>query len=141
MSQFKCKEELYKILCSSHEEFDLAHTALLLAEIWSSEVDVDEDLFRINLLADGVAHRLSDEDNALFDVNVLSEYLFDEKGFQDRQHNLIYGDEDEVVYYNPYAESFHNLVKNLSIKGLQSFVLNTKEHDINVEFLKEKIIN
>jgi len=101
MSQFKCKEELYKILCSSHEEFDLAHTALLLAEIWSSEVDVDEDLFRINLLADGVAHRLSDEDNALFDVNVLSEYLFDEKGFQGNQEN----------YYDPKNSFLNEVLK------------------------------
>ena len=67
--------------------------------------------------------------------------LFDEKGFQKREHNLIYADEDVIALYNPYAESFSQLVKNLSIAGLQAFVLHTKKHDIDIEFLREKIIN
>ena len=67
--------------------------------------------------------------------------LFDEKGFQKREHNLIYSDEDEAVFSYPNAELFSQLVKNLSIAGLQTFVIHSKKHEINIEFLREKIFN
>ena len=67
--------------------------------------------------------------------------LFDEKGFQNREHNLIYGAMDKTAFYPPYSPSFSRVADMVSADGLNVFILEKNDHNIDVEFLKEKIIN
>ena len=70
------------IVRSSEEEIDLARTALLIAATEYPKLNIERELYRIGLLADGVAHRMYDDTSPLYHLNMLSEYLFDELGFR-----------------------------------------------------------
>ena len=67
--------------------------------------------------------------------------LFDENGFQNRKHNLIYGDKDRTKFFPPYSTSFSKVADMVSVDGLNVFILKKNDHNIDVEFLKEKISN
>ena len=67
--------------------------------------------------------------------------LFDEKGFQNREHNLIYGDKDKCCFFRPYSLSFSKVADMVSADGLDVFIFKKNDHNIDVEFLKGKIIN
>ena len=83
--------EFGDILRSEDEDIDLARAALLIASTEYPKLRVERELCRIGALAEGVAYRFADEDDPLFHVNTLSEYLFDEIQFR--------GNHDE--YYDP----------------------------------------
>lgn len=85
------------IVKSSDEELDLARIALLIAATEYPKLNVERELYRIGLLADGVAHRVYDDPSPLYHMNTLSEYLFDEEGFRGNYDN----------YYDP-KNSFIN---------------------------------
>ena len=85
------------IVRSSDEEIDLARTALLIAATEYPSLNVERELYRIGLLADGVAHQIYDDPSPLYHLNTLSDYLFDELGFR--------GNYDD--YYDP-KNSFLN---------------------------------
>ena len=73
------------------EEIDLARTALLISAIEDPLLDIENQLELLDSLAAAAARRLGDGGSPLYCVNVLSEYLFEEVGFQGN-------DED---YYDP----------------------------------------
>ncbi len=75
------------IVRSSDEEIDLARTALLIAATEYHDLNVERELYRIGLLADGIAHRIYDDPSPLYHLNTLSEYLFDELGFRGNYDN------------------------------------------------------
>ena len=83
--------ELVGVAMSPDEDIRLDRTALLLAAMEYSELDVDHELTLLDSLAAGAARRLGDQRDPLFSVNTLSEYLFDEIGFR--------GNEED--YYDP----------------------------------------
>ena len=80
-----------------NDQIDLAKAALLIAATEYPDLDIDQQLGVLDSLAAGAARRLGDERDPLFSINTLSEYLFDEVGFQGNQE----------VYYDP-RNSFLN---------------------------------
>ena len=72
---------------------------------------------------------------------ILTAILMIEKGFQNRELNLIYGAMDKTAFYPPHSSSFSRVADMVSADGLNIFILEKNDHNINVEFLKEKIIN
>ena len=85
-----------RIVDAPDEEIDLARAALLIAATEYPALNVERELFRIDALAEGVAHRL-DDDSPLYQLNTLSEYMFDELKFAGNHTN----------YYDP-RNSFLN---------------------------------
>jgi regulator of sirC expression with transglutaminase-like and TPR domain len=73
------------------DHIDLAWAALLIAAVEYPDLDVMGQYDVLDDLANGAARRLGDDSDPLSSVNNLSEYLFDEVGFQ--------GNESE--YYDP----------------------------------------
>ena len=73
------------------DEIDLATAALLIAAVEYPDLDIDQQLAILDSLAEGAAHRIGQDRDPFHCVNNLSEYLFDEVGFQGNQ-----GD-----YYDP----------------------------------------
>lgn len=77
---------------------DLARAALLIAAAEYPDLSIERELQHLDAIAAGVAHRL-DDDSPLFQVNTLSEYLFDDLKFAGNHTN----------YYDP-RNSFLNEV-------------------------------
>lgn len=75
---------------------DLARAALLIAAAEYPGLDIERELRHLDAIAAGVAHRI-DDDSPLFQVNTLSEYLFDDLKFAGNHTN----------YYDP-RNSFLN---------------------------------
>jgi regulator of sirC expression with transglutaminase-like and TPR domain len=73
------------------DEIDLATAALLIAAVEYPDLDIDQQLAILDSLAEGAAYRIGRDRDPFHCVNNLSEYLFDEVGFQGNQ-----GD-----YYDP----------------------------------------
>ena len=78
-------------------EIDLARAALLVAANEYPGLDIDHELGTLDSLAVGAADRMGGDRDPLYELNVLSEYLFDELGFA--------GNEQD--YYDP-RNSFIN---------------------------------
>ena len=68
------------------EEIDLARAALLIAATEYSGLSIERELFRIDEIAEGIAARM-DDDTPLYQLNTLSEYLFDELKFAGNHTN------------------------------------------------------
>ena len=89
---------------SPDDDIDLATAALLIAATEYPQLDIAHQRGVLDSLAAGAHNRFRDERDALYCINTLSEYLFDEVGFR--------GDEDD--YYDP-RNSFLNEVLNRRI--------------------------
>ncbi|MDA0769883.1 MAG: transglutaminase-like domain-containing protein [Chloroflexi bacterium] len=89
------------IVRSPDEEIDLARTALLIAATEYPKLNVERELYRLGLLADGIAHRVYDDPSPLYHLNTLSEYLFDEVGFRGNYEN----------YYDPKNSFFNDVLE------------------------------
>ena len=89
------------IVRSHDEEIDLVRTALLIAATEYPKLNVERELYRIGLLADGIAHRIYDDPSPLYHLNTLSEYLFDELGFRGNYEN----------YYDPKNSFFNDVLE------------------------------
>lgn len=63
------------------EEIDLGRAAFLIAAAEYPELDIQRELSVLDSLAGGASQRLGDARDAIYCVNTLSEYLFDEVGF------------------------------------------------------------
>ena len=74
------------IVRAPDEEIDLARAALLIAATEYPELSVERELFRLDAIAEGVAPRM-DDDTPLYQLNTLSEYLFDELKFAGNHTN------------------------------------------------------
>ena len=75
------REAFAVIARSEDREIDLARAAMLIAATQYPGLDIDRELGALDSLASGIADRLSGERSPLYELNVLSEYLFDELGF------------------------------------------------------------
>ena len=92
-------EAFVEIASRRDEDIDPGATALLIAATEYPDLDVDGQLGVLDSLAAGVADRLSPEQDPLYCLNTLSEYLSDDLGFR--------GNTEE--YYDP-RNSFLNEV-------------------------------
>ena len=68
------------------EDIDLARAALLIAATEYPSLNIERELFRIDEIAEGIAPRM-DDDAPLYQLNTLSEYLFDELKFAGNHTN------------------------------------------------------
>ena len=68
------------------EDIDLARAALLIAASEYPTLSIERELFHIDAIAEGVASRM-DDDTPLYQLNTLSEYLFDELKFAGNHTN------------------------------------------------------
>ena len=84
-------DRFQRVTVSQDDEIDLATAALLIAAVEYPDLDIDEQLAILDSLAEGAAYRIGQDRDPFYCVNNLSEYLFDEVGFQGNQ-----GD-----YYDP----------------------------------------
>ncbi len=71
---------------------DVARAAMLLAAAEYPRLNIERELFEFQLLAEAISSKLLDNDDPLYCVNTLSEYLFDHIGFRGS---------DEESYYDP----------------------------------------
>lgn len=92
-------EQFVGIAESGDDEMDLATAALLIAATEYPQLDIAHELDVLDSLAAGASHRRGERRDAIFCINTLSEYLFDEVGFS--------GADDD--YYDP-RNSFLNEV-------------------------------
>ena len=72
-------------------QVDVARAAMLLASAEYPQLNVERELFAFQRLAGAISSKFLDDDDPLYCVNVISEYLFDDMGFR--------GDADN--YYDP----------------------------------------
>lgn len=82
------------------EEIDLARAALLIAATEYPGLSVERELFRIDEIAEGIAPRM-DDDAPLYQLNTLSEYLFDELKFAGNHTN----------YYDPRNSFLNDVIE------------------------------
>ena len=75
-------EQFVRMADLPDEDIDLARAGFLIAAMEYPELDLDHQFGQLDSLAAGVAGRLDASQDPLFCVNTLSEYLFDELGFQ-----------------------------------------------------------
>lgn len=66
--------------------------------------------------------------------------LFDVTGIQNRKHNLIYGNKDRCCFFPPYSSSFKKVIDGISVDGLNAFLLKENDHNIDIDFLKKKLL-
>ncbi len=92
-------EQFVRMAGLPDDGIDLARAGFLIAAMEFPGLDLDHQFGQLDSLAAGVAGRLDASRDPLFCVNTLSEYLFDELGFQ--------GNLDD--YYDP-QNSFLNEV-------------------------------
>lgn len=88
-----------RLAASPDDEIDVALGALLIAAANYPELDIPSQMAHLDALAAGASVRLGDVREPLASVNALSEYLFDEVGFQGSRED----------YYDP-RNSFLNEV-------------------------------
>lgn len=109
----------------SDEDIDLAYAALLIAATENSRLNIRRELYRLDMLADGVSYRI-DDDSPLYQANTLSEYLFDELKFAG----------NHTDYYDP-RNSFLNEVieRRLGIPITLSLLYIELGKRLNIPFL------
>ena len=91
MSKESIWDQFVSLAESGGDEIDLATAALLIAATEYPQLKIAHELNVLDSLAAGASHRLGQKHDAIFCINTLSEYLFDEVGFS--------GADDD--YYDP----------------------------------------
>ena len=61
----------------------------------------------------------------------------DDKGKINRKAILVYNDEDDCCFYNPYAEHFKIILDELNWKNLNVIIDKNKTHTMNVKLIKK----
>ncbi len=61
----------------------------------------------------------------------------DEEGEINRKAFLVYNDEDECCFYNPYAEHFKIILDELNWENLNVIIDKNKTHTMNVKLIKK----
>ena len=74
-------EKFFDLATMPSDQIELDRSALLIASIFDTKLDVDQELTNLDSMAKVAKRRVSSPDNHLTAVNNLSEYLFDELGF------------------------------------------------------------
>ncbi|MYC07428.1 MAG: tetratricopeptide repeat protein [Chloroflexi bacterium] len=86
MEQREVWTQFDRIVGEPDEEIDLGRAALLIAATEYPRLNLDRELFKLDGIAEGVAGRM-DDDAPLYQLNTLSEYLFDELKFAGNHTN------------------------------------------------------
>ncbi len=86
MEQREVWTQFDRIVGEPDEEIDLGRAALLIAATEYSRLNLDRELFKLDGIAEGIAGRM-DDDTPLYQLNTLSEYLFDELKFAGNHTN------------------------------------------------------
>ena len=86
MEARKIWNQFDRLVGAPDEEIDLARAALLIAATEYPALNVERELFRLDGIAEGIAPRMED-DTPLYQLNMLSEYLFDELKFAGNHTN------------------------------------------------------
>ena len=84
-------DRFQSVTAREDDEIDLATAALLIAAVEYPDLDIDRHIAILDSLAEGAAYRIGPDRDPFHCVNNLSEYLFDEVGFQGNQED----------YYDP----------------------------------------
>lgn len=61
----------------------------------------------------------------------------DKVGNENRQGILVYNDEDDCCFYNPYAQDFKSKIDEINWKNFNVIIDQSDKHSINVELLKK----
>lgn len=61
----------------------------------------------------------------------------DEKGKINRQTILIYNDEDDCCFYNPYAQHFKSIVDKLDWRNFNVIIDKNDKHSMNIDLIKK----
>ncbi len=88
MDRIELLERFTELVDKPDAEIDLARAALHVAMPEYPDLNVERELFALQRLAGAVSGKLLDEDDPLYCVNTLSEYLFDELGFRGDDENF-----------------------------------------------------
>ncbi len=75
-----------RVVGGPDEEIDLARAALLIAATEYDGLNIERELFHLDGIAEGIAPHMED-DTPLYQLNTLSEYLFDELKFAGNHTN------------------------------------------------------
>ena len=86
MEARKIWNQFDRLVGAPDEDIDLARAALLIAATEYPALNVERELFRLDGIAEGIAPRMED-DTPLYQLNMLSEYLFDELKFAGNHTN------------------------------------------------------
>ena len=86
MEQREVWTQFDRIVGAPDEDIDLGRAALLIAATEYPRLNLDRELFKLDGIAEGVAGRM-DDDTPLYQLNTLSEYLFDELKFAGNHTN------------------------------------------------------
>lgn len=84
-------DRFQSVTAREDDDIDLATAALLIAAVEYPDLDIDRQIAILDSLAEGAAYRIGPDRDPFHCVNNLSEYLFDEVGFQGNQED----------YYDP----------------------------------------
>ena len=84
-------ENFFDLARMPPDQIELDRSAFLIASIFDPEVNVDQELGNLNMMARVATRRVGSPDNHLTAINKLSEYLFDELGFSGNSND----------YYDP----------------------------------------
>jgi regulator of sirC expression with transglutaminase-like and TPR domain len=82
MSQSSAWEEFKRTAALPDDQIDLGRTALLIAALEYPDLDLEQQMGILDSLAAAASRRLGPDREPLSCVNTLSDYLFDEVGFQ-----------------------------------------------------------
>ena len=94
-------EQFVGLARSDDGGIDLGHAALMIAATEYPQLDIDRELASLDSLSAAAAYRIGGERDPLYCMNALSEYLFDEVGFNGNSED----------YYDP-RNSYLNEVLN-----------------------------
>tara|TARA_B100000674_G_C37814886_1_gene902908 strand:+ start:1 stop:1101 length:1101 start_codon:yes stop_codon:yes gene_type:complete len=61
----------------------------------------------------------------------------DEKGKTSRYATLVYNDQDDCCYFNPYANHFKSIIDELNWNNLKVIIDENDKHNMNVELVKK----
>ena len=86
MEQREVWTQFDRIVGAPDEDIDLGRAALLIAATEYPRLNLDRELFKLDGIAEGGAGRM-DDDTPLYQLNTLSEYLFDELKFAGNHTN------------------------------------------------------
>ncbi|MCY3544618.1 MAG: transglutaminase-like domain-containing protein [Chloroflexi bacterium] len=86
MEQREVWTQFDRIVGAPGEDIDMGRAALLIAATEYPRLNLDRELFKLDGIAEGIAGRM-DDDTPLYQLNTLSEYLFDELKFAGNHTN------------------------------------------------------
>jgi regulator of sirC expression with transglutaminase-like and TPR domain len=101
MNRVDSWEEFKRTAALPDEEIDLGRTALLIAALDYTDLDLGRQMATLDSLAAAASRRLEQDGEPLSRINTLSDYLFNEVGFRGNQED----------YYDPRNSYFNQVLE------------------------------